>query len=370
MKKKELTHSLSNRLMTKSTWQVACFWGINLAIVLYFLYHVKSILPPFILSIIIAYLFAPFVEYISQRFCSRAIASMIAVVLFFGTLITFFSIVVPHIQSELIFFAKQLPSNTLVLKNQVMSIFDNFSNFLAPEHLDKIKAMVTSYLAEIIPWLGHTLIDFITNGLVLANFFVLLIFTPILSFYLLRDWNKVINSINNFVPENYRSIVHKQSFLMNASLRGYFRGQFLVSLTLTLYYTIALWAIGLESGAVIGFLTGFFSFIPFIAVISGFIIASITAIYQAPDLWLWFFVALIFTFGQSMEGVFLTPNLVGNRIGLHPVWLIFVILSGAALFGFWGVLMALPLASLISVLSKFGLEIYYTSPFHKSYTQQ
>jgi len=370
MKKKYITYGLSNSFITKSTWQVACFWGVNLAIVLYFLYHVKSILLPFALSIIIAYIFAPFVDYMSKKFLSRTIASIIAVALFFGTLVTFLSIVVPHIQSELIFLAKKLPGNTLVIKNQIISVFDSLSNFLAQEHLDKIKLGVTSYLAEIIPWIGHSLIDFITNGLVLANFFVLLVFTPILSFYLLRDWDKMIRGINNFIPENYRTVVHKQSELMNASLRGYFKGQALVSLILTIYYSTTLWSIGLESGGVIGFLTGIFSFIPFIAVISGFIVASITSIYQAPDLWLWFSVTIIFIIGQSIEGVFLTPNLVGNRIGLHPVWLIFVILSGGALFGFWGVLIALPLASLISVLSKFCLEVYYASTFHKASEKQ
>ncbi len=357
--------NIGRAIISITSWQRVLFWSAFLAIISYFLYHVKAILLPFILGILIAYIFSPLVDCMSKKFLSRTMATLIIIFTFFGGLITFFSLIFPYIQTEIILVARELPKHSIMFQDKIILVLNKLSQFAGPEQWEKIQAGIASYLSELISWFGHILINFVTNGIALANFLVLIVFTPIIAFYLLRDWHKITKSLNTFVPENYRPIINKQTYLMSNSLRGYAKGQAIVCLILAIYYATALWAIGLKSGALIGFLTGFFAFIPFVAVFFGFAIASITAIYQMPDLWLWFWVAIIFSIGQISEGSFLTPNLIGHRIGLHPVWIIFVILSGAALIGFWGVLIALPLASILSVLSRFILEIYYSSSFHK-----
>lgn len=369
MKKKQQETKTTNQPLlpaSVTSWQNFLFWGSFLSISFYFLYQVRSVLLPFIVGFLVAYLFTPLVDKLDRYKIPRPLASMIVITCVVGTFVAFVSFTWPYIQSEIATVVRRIPKYSIIVQTQILGWMDQASTLTSPDQWASIKDNISKYLTNTLSWFGSILISFVTSGFALANLIVLVVISPIVAFYLLRDWHKLLQSLRTFIPEGYRHVVEKQAALMDINLRGYAKGQALVSISLSTYYAVCLWAIGLDSGALIGALTGFFAFIPFLAALSGFVIASLLSIYQTPDLWLWGYVVIVFVIGQALEGSLLTPNLVGDRIGLHPVWIIFAVLSGAALFGFWGAVAALPVASILSVLSKFGLQIYYASPFHKA----
>jgi predicted PurR-regulated permease PerM len=198
----------------------------------------------------------------------------------------------------------------------------------------------------------------IDSSLNFINVLSLIFITPILIFYLLKDWDILLKKINDYLPREISASVKKIATDIDKALSGYIRGQFNVCFILALIYSILLSFTGLNVGFLIGFLTGIFSFIPFIGMLCGVVCAIIVALLQ------WGFdpshisaIALVFIFGQVIESNFLTPKLIGSKIGLHPVWIIFGLFIFGTLLGFIGVLVAVPLTAICGVIIKhFALE--------------
>ena len=199
------------------------------------------------------------------------------------------------------------------------------------------------------------------SGLALLNLLSLVFITPIVAFYLLRDWDRIIERVKNWLPRAYADDILEQARQIDETLAGFVRGQGLVCLILAVYYSVILSVVGLEFGLIVGIGAGLISFVPFVGAISGFVAGLGLAVFQF-DSWAWVgVVAAIFVVGQVLEGNVLTPKLVGERVGLHPVWVIFGALAGGALFGFVGVLIAVPVTAVVGVLMRYALGQYLDS---------
>ena len=204
----------------------------------------------------------------------------------------------------------------------------------------------------------------LSGGLAIVNVLALVFITPIVTFFLLRDWDEMVARIDKWLPRQWAPVIREQATLIDETLAGFVRGQSLVCLLLGTFYAIGLTIVGLEFGIVIGMLAGILSFIPYVGTIVGFVLSVGLAFAQYPD-WLPIFIVVgIFLAGQAIEGNFLTPKLVGERVGLHPVWVIFALLAGGSLFGFVGVLLAVPVAAVIGVLARFALGRYLQSGYY------
>jgi predicted PurR-regulated permease PerM len=199
------------------------------------------------------------------------------------------------------------------------------------------------------------------------NIVSLLVITPVVSFYLLRDWNKLVDTVDSWLPRDHRDTIRGLLQDINHSIAGFLRGQMSVCALLGLFYGLGLAVLGLEGGLVVGLVAGLISFIPYVGSITGFIASIILAAVQfGPTAWLMLgLTAGLFALGQFIEGNFLTPKLVGSRVGLHPVWVIFALLAGGSLFGFVGVMVAVPMAAAIGVLIRFALAQYLASALFK-----
>jgi predicted PurR-regulated permease PerM len=211
-----------------------------------------------------------------------------------------------------------------------------------------IFSSVTKSGLSIIAWLGN------------------LVLIPVVTFYLLRDWDILIARIHELLPKQYKSVITKLAKESDQTLSAFLRGQFLVMLVLGLMYSIGLWFIGLELALLIGMMAGLVSFVPYLGFILGIVAASIAMLLQTHELFQLLPVLIVFGIGQVLEGMLLTPLLVGDKIGLHPVAVIFAILAGGQLFGFVGILLALPVAAVIAVVLRHMHGEYRASAYFDS----
>ncbi len=341
-----------DKVLSIFTILVTLFWLI---------YLVKSILTPFVLSLIIAYFLDPLVD----RFCakcnlSRLAATSIILGLFLVTLIGLCSLLLPIIYTQFLSLLEALPGYFQILVNDFypkiatnlnkagFRLDTDFSHLIANEQ-------VTTKFVDLSQNIFN---NALSSSVFLINVLSLVFITPILVFYLLKDWDLLVAKINNYLPRTVSSSVKKVATDIDKTLSGYVRGQFNVCLILGIIYSSLLSFTGLNFGFLIGFLTGLFSFIPYIGMLSGVTVAVAVALFQ------WGFegghiaaISAVFIFGQILESNFLTPKLIGEKIGLHPVWLIFGLFIFGALFGFIGVLIAVPLTAISGVIIKhFALE--------------
>ncbi|MGB1088839.1 MAG: AI-2E family transporter, partial [Alphaproteobacteria bacterium] len=206
----------------------------------------------------------------------------------------------------------------------------------------------------------------LNQGVALFNLLSLLVITPIVSFYLLLDWDRMIERIDGWLPREHRQTITALALEVDRRMAGFVRGTGLVCISLGSFYAIALTLLGLEFGFIVGAIAGAVSFVPFLGFIVGFVLSGLLALVQFwPDYMMIGAVAGVFIAGQVIEGNFLTPRFVGRNVGLHPVFVIFALLAFGSIFGFVGVLIAVPMAAAIGVLVRFSIERYLASGFYR-----
>jgi predicted PurR-regulated permease PerM len=189
--------------------------------------------------------------------------------------------------------------------------------------------------------------------------------TPVVAFYLLYDWNRMVVAVDNWIPLQHREVVRGLAHEMDEAIAGFVRGQTAVCLILGSFYAVSLTLAGLNFGLLIGLASGIITFIPYVGSMTGLVLGTSVAIAQFwPEYTPILFVLAIFFIGQFLEGYVLAPKLVGESVGLHPVWLMFALFAFGSLLGFLGLLVAVPLAAMIGVLARFALRQYMTSPFY------
>ncbi len=203
-----------------------------------------------------------------------------------------------------------------------------------------------------------------SSGQALLTWLAFLLLVPVVVFYLLRDWDILVGHIDKLLPANNRDTIRSLASECDSVLSEFLRGQLLVMLSLSVIYALGLWIAGIEYALLIGTVSGIISFIPYLGSIVGIAIAAVVAFFQYHDVIHLVFVALVFGSGQALEGMVLSPLLVGERIGLHPVAVIFAVMAGGQLFGFTGILLALPVAAVCLVLLRYVYQQYQSSEFY------
>ena len=336
------------------------FWIVITCILFLAIYTLSPVLMPFVAGMILAYLLDPLVDRVEKIGIRRSLSTFFVLTIFFvcsaGSSLLLLPVILNQL-SNLTSFLPTLISNLEPFMRQVRSLVDNA---IKADNSNQLSLPV----ADILNWAGGFLTEIISSSLAFANLLSLIIITPIVAFYLLRDWDLIINKVKSWMPITQKVRIVEQVVKVDRSLSALVRGQGTVCLILALYYSISLTAVGLQFGILIGIFSGIVSFIPFVGAILGAIFSIGFSIIQFETYTPILFVAGIFLVGQVLEGNFLTPKLIGEAVGLHPVWVIFALLTGATLFGFLGVLLALPIAVVVAVLIRFSLRSYLDSAIY------
>ena len=340
------------------------FWIVITCILFLAIYTLSPVLMPFVAGMILAYLLDPLVDRVEKIGIRRSLSTFFVLTIFFVCSVGSSLLLLPVILNQLSNLTSFLPtliSNLEPFIRQARSLVDNA---IKADNNNQLPLPV----ADILNWAGGFLTEIISSSLAFANLLSLIIITPIVAFYLLRDWDLIIKKVKSWMPIAQKVRIVEQVSKVDRSLSALVRGQGTVCLILALYYSVSLTAVGLQFGILIGIFSGIVSFIPFVGAILGAIFSIGFSIIQFDTYTPIFFVAGIFLVGQVVEGNFLTPKLIGEAVGLHPVWVIFALLTGATLFGFLGVLLALPIAVVVAVLIRFSLSSYLESEIYSGET--
>ncbi len=341
------------------------FWLVVLIVLVGILWFLGGILLPFIAGLVLAYFLDPVADWLEERNMPRLAATILIVGFFVILLILLLIFLLPILIDQIASFASDLPSH---VQNILVMVKD-----VSPEWLLKeieasgidMKGPVSGLADRASGLLGTVLQSMLSGGLALVNLLSLLVVTPIVAFYMLNDWDRMVGKIDSWIPRGHVESVRQIAYDADLAIAGFIRGQSTVCIVLAVLYAIALTAVGLDSGLLIGLSAGILSFIPYLGAIVGGLLAIGMALVQFwPDWTMIAIVAAIFVVGQFLEGNFLTPKLVGDSVGLHPVWLMFSLFAAGYLFGFVGMLIAVPVAAAIRVLLRFALSIYMESPVY------
>ncbi|MDF2368051.1 AI-2E family transporter [Sneathiella sp.] len=343
------------------------FWAIALVAFILFLILLSDILLPFVLGMAVAYFLDPVADRLENAGLSRTAATALIIGLFLIFVNLALIIFVPIMIDQILGLMNHMPGYYENIRSFLMPFIDRFIDVPDWQQNAQFNETVGQYIGELMKKLAALSENIVGGGLAVVNMIMLLVISPVVAFYLLRDWDRIVERIDSWLPKKNAEQIRKLARKIDDVLAGFVRGQSTVCLLLAVYYGVALMFTGLEFGFVIGVVTGLISFIPFVGAIIGFIASAGVALVQFwPDYILIGVVIGIFIVGQILEGYVLVPNLVGEKVGLHPVWVMFGLLAGGSLFGFVGVLIAVPMAAVIGVLSRFAIDQYLQSPLYSA----
>lgn len=330
------------------------------------LYVLAPILTPFLAAALIAYLANPLVEKLIHWHLPRLLSVIIVFLFLFTVIILLILLLIPLIHGQITMLLDLVPSIISWTQDKVLPWLN--ANFGSVEtiNLETVKTTLADNWTKAsgaATWILKTIFK---SGMTLVLWVTDLVLIPVVTFYLLRDWRKILKNIQSLLPRHIEPTVVKLAKECDSVLSAFFRGQLLVMLSLGIIYSIGLSLMGLRVGLIIGLIAGLMSIVPYLGFIVGIVSASVAAYIQFGTTTSVLLVCVVFAVGQMLESTFLTPKLVGSRIGLHPVAVIFAALTGAFLFGFFGVLLALPVAAVIMVLLRFLNQRYRNSQLYKS----
>ena len=337
------------------------YWGVATAAFLVVLWFLGDVIMPFILGAAIAYFLDPVADRLEAMGCSRAIATGIITFVAILVFVLLALLVIPTLISQT---AGLIEAAPMIAQNLQTVVTERF-----PEIGDANSTIRRSLasIAETIQSKGGEVLNTVLGSFSgIVNAVVIFVIVPVVAFYLLLDWDRMVARIDALLPRDHAPTIRKLAADIDRTMAGFIRGQGTVCLILGAYYAIALMLVGLNFGLVVGFVAGALTFIPYVGALVGGVLAIGLALFQFWGDWLWILaVWAIFQSGQFVEGNILTPKLVGTSVGLHPVWLIFALSAFGALFGFVGLLVAVPVAAAIGVITRFGIEQYKGSRLYQ-----
>ncbi|MGF1651610.1 MAG: AI-2E family transporter [Hyphomicrobiaceae bacterium] len=325
----------------------------------------KDILLPFVAGIVIAFAMNPLVDRLDRLGLPRVAAAALAVLAFFSGVILIFVYLVPLLAAQVQQLIASLPAELQKGRLLIEQLARDWLGDRFPAFQKSLEAAldqgsenwreVAQVIAQSLWSQGRAVIDFVAVVLI----------TPVVVFYVLVDWNGMLQRIDGWLPRQHAPTLRRIATEMNDAISAFIRGQGLVCLILGVYYSVTLSIAGLDYGLLIGILTGAMSFVPFVGWALGLMVSASLAVVQGwPDLTTLWFVLAIFAGAQAADAAFLSPKIVGSRVGLHPVWLIFALFVFSYLFGVVGVLVAVPLAAATGVLVRFALSVYLASEYY------
>lgn len=341
----------------------ARFWAACLVFLLLLSWMVSGVLLPFAAAAVIAYLLDPSVDWVESKGGGRTFGTLLVLGLFFFLLIMIFLLLAPLLQAQIKQLIDTLPDYTTRLQETVTPMIDRFLASLSEEQLERLRNAAGNYAGDLVSWVGYVFSSILSHGLALFDILSLMFITPIVAFYMLRDWDAIVDRLDRWLPRAHAATIREQARQVDLTLHGFIRGQASVCLILGVFYAVSMTLVGLDFALIIGLLSGILSFIPYVGSLVGFVTSTGLAAVQFGDVFMIGLVAAIFLFGQAVEGNFLQPKLVGDSVNLHPVWVMFALLAAGNLFGFLGVLIAVPAAAVLGVLTRFALSVYLKSRY-------
>ncbi len=338
------------------------FWLVTLVVLAAALWLLHDILLPFVAGIALAYVLAPLADRVERLGINRTVAALLVVSVLVVALIALMLLLVPLLLQQGSALISNIPGYFKRVKELIVDANLPWLNWLGAAETGKT---ASDLVGQVATWLLSFSYSLWTGGKALVSFASVLIVMPVVTFYLIRDWHAMIDRVDSWVPVRQRDTVRQLGREIDAAIGGFLRGQFGVCLVLGCYYAIGLMLVGLDFALLIGLIAGVITFVPYIGSMTGLMIAVSVAIAQFwPDWKRITLVVAIFLVGQFIEGNIVSPKFVGERVGLHPVWLIFAMFAFGYLFGFVGLLIAVPLGAAIAVLLRFGLRQYFASPLY------
>ena len=324
-----------------------------------------TILLPFVVAAGIAYFLDPLAARLHRAGMSRGLAALLLVTSLVAAGLLFALLLYPLILAQIGILVSRVPAYVNDLRVWAGEVIVHLQERLGEEYVDgKLRDLVSGQAGAMLGFLTGALTRIVGGGFALFNVLSLLVVTPVVAFYLLRDWPGMVRRVDGWLPRRYAGVLRLQAKEMDRILSAWLRGQALCCVLLAVFYALALQAVGLDLGLIVGLTAGLLSFIPYVGSITGGVTSIGLALAQFPT---WAGVAevvAVFIVGQLLEGYVIYPRFLGDRVELHAVWVIFALFAGGAVFGFLGVLLAVPVAAVIGVLARFWLRRYLASPLY------
>lgn len=337
------------------------YWGIGLVVALVFLWLMGNVLLPFIAGMAIAYFLDPTADKLEALGFSRAISTVIITVIGVFAVLLMVVLLLPLLIEQTVDLVRAAPEYAAQLESYLTGRFPTLmdeSSFLRTG-IDKVGANIrerSGELANVILASAFSLVDVL----------VFMVVAPVVAFYMLLDWDRMVAQIDSWLPRDHVDTLRHLARELDRVLAGFVRGQLTVCGILGVFYAVSLMIVGLKFGLIVGLIAGLLTFIPYVGAVIGGVLAIGLALFQFWDTPVYIgIVAIIFVIGQMAEGNVLTPKLVGQSVGLHPVWLLFALSAFGAVMGFTGMLIAVPVAAMIGVFSRFGMETYLDGLLYK-----
>ena len=338
-------------------------WGLVALIVAALVWALAPVLTPFVVAALFGWLGDPLVDRLERAGRSRNTAVILVFTLMALLAVLAALILVPLIERQIMTLVESLPRYRDFFLGTVLPWLERRTGLQLTVWLDPVRIfdLIRSHW-ESAGGVAATVVAYVSrSGFAMLAWIANIVLIPVLAFFFLRDWDVMVERVAALVPRDHLDTVSRLARESSEMLGGFLRGQFLVMLILGAMYGIGLWIVGLDLGLLIGIIAGLFTFVPYLGPTSGIVLGVIAALVQYGDWKHVLGVLIVFGIGQVIESYWLTPKLVGNRIGLHPVAVIFAVLAGGQLFGFLGMLLALPVAAIANVLLRYAHERYTQS---------
>ncbi len=324
-----------------------------------------SILLPFVVAAGIAYFLDPPTTRLTRAGMPRGLAALLMVVALVAAGLLFALLLYPLLLSQVGILISRVPSYVYSVRLWAGEVISHLQERLGSEFVDeRLRDLVGGQAGAMLAFLAAALSRIVGGGFALFNVLSLVVVTPVVAFYLLRDWRRAVARVDSWLPRRYAGVLQAQAREVDRILSAWLRGQALCCVALALYYAVALSAAGLDLGLIVGISAGLLSFIPYVGSITGGVASIGLAFAQFPTWTGVATVAGVFIAGQVLEGYVIYPRFLGDRVELHAVWVIFALFAGGAAFGFLGVLLAVPVTAAIGVLLRFWLRRYLQSPLY------
>lgn len=341
------------------------FWGGALVLFTIIVSMLSEVLLPFVLGLILAYFLDPLASLLEKKGLSRIWATVFIAVIFSLLGMLFLLVIGPLLFTQLSELAGQIPTYFNQLREIVVKGSEAWFGKIFPGSELGAEEAMQNIAKEAASNLTGLLKSVWTSGKAVFSFLSLILITPVVTFFLLKDWNHLIEKVDGWLPRDHAPIIRLLVKRINRSIAGFIRGQVTISIFVGIFYSVALTLLGLKYGLLIGLTAGLLNIVPFLGSLAGFLISGTMAVIQYSPEWqpiIW--VLAVFLFGQLVDTNFLTPKIIGDKVKLHPVWLIFALIVSGYLFGLLGMLIAIPLAAAIGVLVRYALERYLDSELY------
>jgi predicted PurR-regulated permease PerM len=324
-----------------------------------------SVLAPFVAAAVIAYALDPAATRLTRVGLPRGAAALLMILAVIAAVLLFALLLYPLVIVQVGLLVNRIPQYATLVQGWAREVLTHLQENFGPDVVnDKLRDLVSGQAGSMLSILLSTVTGVLGSGFAIFNLLSLAVVTPVVGFYLLRDWPKVVRMVDSWLPYRYREVIRAQAREVDRILSAWVRGQALCCLLLALYYAASLTVAGLDLGLIVGLMAGLLSFIPYVGSIAGGVTALGLALAQFPHWRGVIVVGAVLVIGQILEGYVIYPRFLGDRVELPAVWVIFALFAGGAAFGFLGVMLAVPVAATIGVLARFWLRRYLVSPLY------